>query len=1335
MEGTDGGDITDRDGNANVWYLWRAPTTGAVTFRVRGSAPSPHLAVGVGPSVALLAWQKTSGAAEDPNTYAVTWTAVAGTVYRLEATSDGMGPFVLSWGPGTAPPPPPDAPANDAWAGAQAITGSAGSANGTLAGATLEPDEPIASDSLDGWYPVWATVWYRWTAPASGTYTFSSSASNGLAVLGAFGGITLADLAELGSDGLGDGLSPSVVRVGATAGDVVYLSIGVTSGTAGGPLTLSWSPTTGAAANDDLANAQTIAGATGSLTASNATASREFGEPLHAGAFGGASLWYAWTAPAGGATSFQTVSSADTVVGVYRTDSNGSLVPVAANDTPIAGSSTYSSRVVFTAAAGSRYLVAVDAAHARYDCSCGTGTLTLSWAQPPSPPNDNFANAADLGEYRSAFDDRDSNFGATRESGEPVHAGVAGGASVWFKWAPAALHRTVTISTRGSDFDTVLAVYGGTSLTSLTALGSDDDSGGNGTSTVTFVADGSGPYWIAVDGKNGAQGDIVLSAAVSTAPTNDHFENAAPLVGSSGTVKGALADATGDPGQPEPDPFDCCRSVWFRWTAPSTGTWRFDLVGTTAEATLGVYVGTSVRYLAPVVEGDVDVYKVFAPVAAGQTYTIMVVGDALSNDEYQGLYTLNWRPATAPANDLYARALTLSGSSGSVAQSTVEASVEAAEPFIAGSAGGASLWYRWTAPADGTVSFDTAGSTFDDVLGVYTGSSLPTLSPVAGNDDFGGDPTAYVRARVTAGVTYSIGVDGSACCGTDLPVGTVALAWRFAPAPANDAFAAAVALSGSSGSVGGTTAGALTEPGEPQHADGAAGASVWYRWTAPATGNYRLDTSSSATPIVVGVYTGASVGALSVVRRTDDTGVRAPTMTFAATGGTTYRIAVDAAGRAAGPFTLNWSSTTPPNDAFANAQQIDGSTGTVEAATVGATKEAGEPVHAGAAGGASVWFKWTAPLSGTVAFDTIGSDYDTLLGVYTGSSVGGLTTITASDNADGKTTSSVRFEATAGTTYRMAIDGKAAATGNASLNWRPAPRPANDDFAGGELIGGRRGTVVETTLGATREPGEPDHNAAGGAHSLWFRYRAPADGTVTFSIDRSYFATALGAYTGTGLRSLTSLAQGTTAVSFTVAKDAVYFVAVDGAGDAMGQFTLSWRLPPANDAFSNAQAISGASGSVSGTTEGATPDGTDDGNSVWYRWTAPATGTWLFSVPALQYPAAVSVGVGNSFASRQAGGWWQQPGRIGVTQGVSYWIEVQPNSWSARPGRSRSPGSRRPTHRRTTACRTPAASPARAARSAAPAWGRRASRASRRSAASGTPSGCGGPRPRRGNCR
>src|SRR5258706_9153822 len=45
-----------------------------------------------------------------------------------------------------------------------------------------------------------------------------------------------------------------------------------------------------------------------------------------------------------------------------------------------------------------------------------------------------------------------------------------------------------TLHTRGSTFDTVLAVYQGSSLGSLVAVAADDDSGGNLTSEVRFNA-------------------------------------------------------------------------------------------------------------------------------------------------------------------------------------------------------------------------------------------------------------------------------------------------------------------------------------------------------------------------------------------------------------------------------------------------------------------------------------------------------------------------------------------------------------------------------------------------------------------------------------------------------------------------------------------------------------------------------------------------------------------------------------------------------------------------------------------------------------------------------
>src|SRR3954470_11749557 len=62
-------------------------------------------------------------------------------------------------------------------------------------------------------------------------------------------------------------------------------------------------------------------------------------------------------------------------------------------------------------------------------------------------------------------------------------------------------------------------------------------------------------------------------------------------------------------------------------------------------------------------------------------------------------------------------------------------------------------------------------------------------------------------------------------------------------APANDNFADALTISGQSVSVDGSNAGATIESGEDRPADSSS--SVWYSWTAPVTGQVKLDTCTS----------------------------------------------------------------------------------------------------------------------------------------------------------------------------------------------------------------------------------------------------------------------------------------------------------------------------------------------------------------------------------------------------------------------------------------------------------------------------------------------------------
>ena len=120
------------------------------------------------------------------------------------------------------------------------------------------------------------------------------------------------------------------------------------------------------------------------------------------------------------------------------------------------------------------------------------------------------------------------------------------------------------------------------------------------------------------------------------------------------------------------------------------------------------------------------------------------------------------------SNDNFVNARTLPGAFGSVPGNNEGATKEPNEPFHGFNQGGHSLWYRWVAPADGDVTFDTLGSTFDTLLGVYTGTSVSDLALVegadlSGSDDAGGSYGMLSRVTFTAEVdrVYYIAVDGS----------------------------------------------------------------------------------------------------------------------------------------------------------------------------------------------------------------------------------------------------------------------------------------------------------------------------------------------------------------------------------------------------------------------------------------------------------------------------------------------------------------------------------------------------------------------------------------------
>lgn len=138
----------------------------------------------------------------------------------------------------------------------------------------------------------------------------------------------------------------------------------------------------------------------------------------------------------------------------------------------------------------------------------------------------------------------------------------------------------------------------------------------------------------------------------------------------------------------------------------------------------------------------------------------------------------------------------------------------------------------------------------------------------------------------------------------------------------------------------------------------------------------------------------------------------------------------------------------PPNDNFADAIVLQMNSGTLNGSNVSATREQFEPNHVGLTGDKSVWYFWTSPLNGQITIDTIGSNFDTTLAVYTGPVVGQLSNVAQNDDITAGTNkaSRVQFNITAGTTYRIVVDGWNGEYGNITLNWNatgsvPTPTP------------------------------------------------------------------------------------------------------------------------------------------------------------------------------------------------------------------------------------------------------------------------------------------------------
>jgi hypothetical protein len=139
-----------------------------------------------------------------------------------------------------------------------------------------------------------------------------------------------------------------------------------------------------------------------------------------------------------------------------------------------------------------------------------------------------------------------TNVHATVDPGE-MHCNVVGGHSMWsYYWRSNLPPATVSASTEGSDFDTVLAVYATSQLVPVSPIPCNNDCGNNSSSVVQFQAAANTIYYLAVDGVAGAIGraQLVVSDARPPPSLVTPPQPQTVLAGSNATLS---VTATGEP--------------------------------------------------------------------------------------------------------------------------------------------------------------------------------------------------------------------------------------------------------------------------------------------------------------------------------------------------------------------------------------------------------------------------------------------------------------------------------------------------------------------------------------------------------------------------------------------------------------------------------------------------------------------------------------------------------------------------------------------------------------------------------------------------------------------
>ena len=400
-----------------------------------------------------------------------------------------------------------------------------------------------------------------------------------------------------------------------------------------------------------------------------------------------------------------------------------------------------------------------------------------------------------------------------------------------------------------------------------------------------------------------------------------------------------------------------------------------------------------------------------------------------------------------PENDDFGDSVKLSANGASLVTSTAFATLQDREPQHAGVFGvDKSLWWTWTPASDNTALIDTSGSSFDTVIAVYTGNTLLQLEPVASINNRGATTATFLKFDAKQGVGYRIAIAGV----SEGEAGTVR--FRLTPNGEPDLIRPVVSIdSPLSGTI---STGNLIE----------------------VTGTaFDPNPNASGVSQVIIRLNNETIGRLA-----DGTSAWSAFAVLAPGQNTIEAVARDFSGNTSfsDPVRVSFFVADPANDHFANAEVLEGVEGSVLSSNREATKQFGEPLHAGNLGGRSLWYSFTPSEDGVLDLQTRGSNFDTLLAVYVGEKVATSELVAANDDMMAGTGASRIIQAVkGGVKYSIVVDGFSDQSGRVSLRYEFDPSQVFDVTVNGGVGGsvfpgsGAQSSGSEVSYSAEAEPG------------------------------------------------------------------------------------------------------------------------------------------------------------------------------------------------------------------------------------------------------------------------